>query len=162
MEPFTRLFTRNFLKLNTKITMEQNYKNHARMVPGYHYVLGIFLVAGFSCSLVYIYRSGYTEAHFPAALICMLYLIALFIAAFTRSFSLKAQDRAIRAEENFRHYVLTGKALPSELNIRQIVGLRFASDAEFPKLAEKAAKEGLSEKAIKLEIKNWKADTYRV
>jgi hypothetical protein len=57
---------------------------------------------------------------------------------------------------------LTGKALPNELNIRQIVGLRFASDAEFPKLAEKAAKEGLSEKAIKLEIKNWKADTYRV
>jgi hypothetical protein len=58
--------------------------------------------------------------------------------------------------------VLTGKALPSELNIRQIVGLRFASDAEFPKLAEKAAKEDLSEKAIKLEIKNWKADNYRV
>jgi len=142
--------------------MEQNFKNHARMVPGYHYVLGTLLLAGLGGSIVNLCRSGYTEAHYSAALICLLFLIAVFLTAFTRSFSLKAQDRAIRAEENFRHYVLTGKALPSALNIRQIVGLRFASDAEFPKLAEKAAKEGLSEKAIKLEIKNWKADTYRV
>lgn len=142
--------------------MEQNFKNHARMVPGYHYVLTPLLLAGLGGSLVYLYRSGYTEAHYPAALIFLLFLLTTFLTAFTRTFSLKAQDRAIRAEENFRHYVLTGKALPSELNIRQIVGLRFASDAEFPKLAEKAAKEGLSEKAIKLEIKNWKADTYRV
>lgn len=142
--------------------MKQNFKNHARMVPGYHYLLTGLLLSGLIGSIFNLCQSSNTAAYYSASLITLLFVIAFLIAAFTRSFALKAQDRAIRAEENFRHYVLTGKALPSELNIRQIVGLRFASDAEFPKLAEKAAKESLSEKAIKKEIKNWKADTYRV
>ena len=77
-------------------------------------------------------------------------------------FALKAQDRAIKAEENFRYYLLTGKALSSKLTMRQIIGLRFASDEEFVALADKAVKENLSEKEIKKSIKSWKADTYRV
>jgi hypothetical protein len=81
---------------------------------------------------------------------------------YLRSFALKAQDRAIRAEENFRHYLLTGKPLDSRLTIRQIIGLRFASDEEFPELAKKAAESGMSEEEIKKSIKNWKPDTYRV
>ena len=89
-------------------------------------------------------------------------VLLLFAFAFLRSFALKAQDRAIRAEENFRHYLLTNKPLPSALSMRQIVGLRFASDDEFVALAEKAAKENLTEEAIKKAIKNWKGDYYRV
>jgi hypothetical protein len=76
-------------------------------------------------------------------------------------FALKAQDRAIRAEENFRHYLLTGKPLDSKLTIRQIIGLRFASDEEFPSLAQKAAEEGMSEDDIKKAVKNWRGDYYR-
>ena len=79
-----------------------------------------------------------------------------------RAFALRAQDRAIKVEENFRHYLLTGKSLSNELSVRQIIGLRFASDDEFPALANKAVTENLSEKEIKKAIKNWKADTYRV
>ena len=45
--------------------------------------------------------------------------------------------------------------------MRQIIGLRFASDKEFPALAEKAEKENLSEKEIKEAIQDWKPDTYR-
>jgi hypothetical protein len=75
---------------------------------------------------------------------------------------LKAQDRAIRAEENLRHYVLTGKLLPTSLTVGQIVALRFAPDAEFPALVNKAATENLPGKAIKASIQNWKADFYRV
>ena len=75
---------------------------------------------------------------------------------------MKAQDRAIKVEEQLRHYVLTGKSLSTGLNMRQIVGLRFASDEEFPALAEKAEKENMSESDIKKEIKNWKGDYYRV
>ena len=82
--------------------------------------------------------------------------------AFTRSFPLKAQDRAIRAEENFRYYLLTGKLLPSGLKISQIVALRFASDDEFPKLVERTLSENLSSKQIKQAIQNWKPDNYRV
>ena len=86
-------------------------------------------------------------------------LILFFIA---RVFPLKAQDRAIRAEENLRHYVLTGKLLDARLTPRQIIGLRFAADEEFVELAHKAAEENLSEDAIKKAIKNWRPDTYRV
>jgi hypothetical protein len=79
-----------------------------------------------------------------------------------RLFSLKAQDRAIRAEENLRHYVMTGKLLNPKLTVRQIIGLRFASDQEFVELAGRAVEENLTEVAIKKAVKNWRADTYRV
>jgi hypothetical protein len=79
-----------------------------------------------------------------------------------RVFALKAQDRAIRAEENLRHFVLTGRLLDSRLAVQQIIGLRFASDAEFPALAERAAAEGMAQKDIKAAVKTWRADFYRV
>ena len=78
-----------------------------------------------------------------------------------RSFSLKAQDRAIRAEENLRHFVLTGKLLDKNLQIKQIIALRFAPDDEFIALAERAVKENLSNDDIKKAIKNWRADHHR-
>ena len=89
-------------------------------------------------------------------------LSLMFVFFFARSFALKAQDRAIRAEENFRHFILTGKPLDNRLTIRQIVGLRFAADTEFIELAKSAAEQGTSEEDIKKSIKNWRADNYRV
>jgi len=77
-------------------------------------------------------------------------------------FALKAQDRSIRVEENFRHFVATGKPLNSSLRISQIIALRFAGDAEFVALAKKAADEKLSSKEIKQLIKDWKGDYHRV
>jgi len=74
---------------------------------------------------------------------------------------IKVQDRAIRAEENLRHFILTGKALPPELTVGQIVALRFASDAELPELAKRALAEKLSRKAIKKSIQQWRPDLYR-
>jgi len=81
---------------------------------------------------------------------------------FTRSFALKAQDRAIRAEENLRHFILTNKPLPSTLRLSQIIALRFASDDEFVELAAKAAAEKMRAKEIKQAIVKWKADYNRV
>jgi hypothetical protein len=89
-------------------------------------------------------------------------VIFLCLFLFVRMFALKAQDRAIRAEENLRHFALTGKLLPATLSIGQIIALRFASDEEFVALAATAASENLSSKEIKQSINNWKADTYRV
>ena len=81
---------------------------------------------------------------------------------FVRAFPLKAQDRAIRAEENLRYFVMTGKLLDPRLSVLQIVALRFASDAEFVPLALRAANENLAPKDIKQAIKTWRADEYRV
>jgi hypothetical protein len=80
----------------------------------------------------------------------------------SRAFALKAQDRAIRAEENLRHFVLTGKPLDNRLTMGQIIALRFASDEEMPGLARKAVDEKLSQSQVKKEIKNWRGDYRRV
>jgi hypothetical protein len=85
-----------------------------------------------------------------------------FVALYARTFALKAQDRGIRAEENLRHFVLTGKLLDPRLTIQQVISLRFASDAEFPQLASEAAQKNLDPKAIKEQVKSWRADTHRV
>ena len=139
----------------------QNYKNHGRMVPGYHYVLFILIMAMLIGGIINTIKSGH-ENFYSATLLILAAVILLFLSFYARSFSLKAQDRSIKVEENFRHYLLTGKPLSNDLTMRQIIGLRFASDEEFPDLAKKAVSESLSEKDIKESIKNWKADNYRV
>ncbi len=135
----------------------QNFKNHAKMVPGYHYVtltaILIFLIA----SVNYFIQCT-AENKYLGAILCLLSVILVLIAWYLRGFALKAQDRAIRAEENFRHFIATGKTLPKELRMGQIIALRFASDEEFVALTAKANAENLSNKEIKLLIKNWKAD----
>jgi hypothetical protein len=77
-------------------------------------------------------------------------------------FALKAQDRAIRAEENLRHFALAGKLLDPRITIWQVIALRFAPDGEFLALAKKAAEEGTAPDDIKKSIQVWRADTYRV
>ena len=141
----------------------QNYKNHARFVPAYHFVLLPLLILGLGFSVLGLYHSlGDHRQFHTAALLLLLMLSTLMTAFFARLFSLKAQDRAIRAEENLRHYVLTGKLLDPRLSCLQIVGLRFAPDDEFPALAARAAAENMAQKDIKLAVKNWRADEYRV
>ncbi len=140
---------------------QQNYSNHTRMVPGFHYVAFALAIAILIGSFVNLFHST-PETHYSAALIVAITILIILIAWYTRVFALKAQDRAIRAEENFRHFVLTGKPFDSRLRMGQIIALRFAGDEEFVALAQKAANENLSAKAIKQSITNWKADTYRV
>lgn len=139
----------------------QNYKNHGRMVPGFHYVTFALIMAMLIGGIINALNSGH-ENFYSATLLILVAVILLLICYYVRAFALKAQDRAIKAEENFRHYLLTNKPLDTDLTIRQIIGLRFASDEEFPELAKKAVSEKLSEKEIKKLINNWKPDTYRV
>ena len=139
----------------------QNYSNHTRWVVGYHFILSFAILALLIGSIVNVVNSTH-ENLYSASLLVLVAVIFLLVFFFLRGFALKAQDRAIKAEENFRYYILTGKTLDEKLTIRQIIGLRFASDKEYVALAEKAVKENLSEKEIKLQIKYWKADIYRV
>ncbi len=140
---------------------EQNLKNHTRFVPLYHYGIYSLLAACLGGSIINLVHAT-KETHYSAALLLVLTFTAVLITWYTRSFALRAQDRAIRAEENFRHYLLTGKPLDARLRMGQIIALRFASDAEMPALAARAAGEGLRNKEIKAAIINWRADYNRV
>lgn len=141
--------------------MSQNYKNHTRYVPMFHFFTGSAILLGLIGSIVNLFRSHH-ETHYSAALIVLIFIVLIFLFWYTRWFALRAQDRAIRAEENFRHFILTGKPLDKQLRLSQIIALRFASDEEFPELAKKAVADKLSSKEIKLAITNWKADYNRV
>ena len=139
---------------------DQNFTNHAKMVPGFHYLtlpaILIFLIA----SVNYFIQSS-AENKDLAIMLCLLSVIVFLLAWYARGFALKAQDRAIHAEENFRYYLATRKVFPKELRMGQIIALRFASDDEFVALCAKAIAENLSNKQIKELIKNWKADHNR-
>jgi hypothetical protein len=142
---------------------EQSYANHGRIVPMYHYVTLGILQLTFIGSCVNLYLSwGDHTRFYSASLLVTLTFGAMLTAIFARTFALKAQDRAIRAEEQLRHYVMTGELLDPRLDVRQIVGLRFASNEEFVALAQRAADQNLSAKDIKQAVRNWRADTYRV
>lgn len=140
----------------------QNFKNHAKFVPLYHFITPTVILAIIIGSGVNLYDACKNETGlYSASLISLLSIVLLVIWFYVRAFALKAQDRAIRAEENFRHYVATGKPFDSRLTTRQIIGLRFAGDDEFIALAKRAVDENLTEKQIKQAIQNWKADNYR-
>ena len=139
----------------------QNFSNHARMHPPYHYVSAPLLFAGLIGSIVNLVNSK-PDGYYSASLLVLVFLLLLLIGGMVRTYALKAQDRAIRAEESLRHFILTGKPFDSRLNIRQIIALRFASDEELPTLAKRAAEESMRSKQIKEEIKNWREDNYRI
>lgn len=142
---------------------EQSYEKHVRMHPLFHYVLvplALVTFIGALFNLLPRFRGG----------IELWYAIILLVAAFAfvlvvmleRMYANKVQDRVVRLEENFRHFVLTGNTLDSRLNVSQIIALRFASDEEFVALAARAAAENLDGDAIKKQIKSWKPDDLRV
>jgi hypothetical protein len=139
----------------------QNLSNHRRYIVMWHWVTGASVVLVLIGSIITFVHSDGNLRHTSL----MLIFISLILASlfwFARRFALKAQDRAIRAEENFRHFILTGKPIDPRLRMSQVVALRFASDEEFPSLAKKAVDEGLRSYEIKTAIKNWKPDFNRV
>ena len=139
---------------------EQNFKNHPRIVIGYHIISFVAILALLIGSFINLAHSA-KENLYSASLICLIAFILALFFIYLRTFPLKAQDRAIRAEENLRHFILTGKPLSDKLTINQIIALRFASDAEYLDLVTKAIEQNLAPKQIKESIKNWRADHHR-
>jgi hypothetical protein len=141
----------------------QSYAHHGKVVPLFHRLLFPIIALSFIGSVVNLLQSfGDHSRLYNASLITALSAAMVMLFFFCRIFPLKAQDRVIRAEENLRHYILAGKLLDPRLTVKQIVGLRFASDAEFLELAKKAADEDLSPDAIKRAVKNWRPDHDRL
>jgi hypothetical protein len=140
----------------------QNFKNHGRFVPLYHFFALPILFINFGWS---IYR--WKAAGFPiAGLVWVLTTAALFFGVlYGRLFALRVQDRLIRLEERLRYERILPEELrwrADELTTDQFVSLRFASDEELPALMQKVLDDKLTErKAIKQLIKNWRPDYLR-
>jgi hypothetical protein len=146
----------------------QTFANHARLDPAFHlFALPVFAL-GVVLALVHFFAHithGDFRDHFHAFLLILLALALLVLALKERIYSLKVQDRVIRLEERLRLTTLLPEPLRGripELTEDQLIGLRFASDAEIPKLVERALKEKLSRKDIKKAIQNWRPDYWRI
>jgi L-cystine uptake protein TcyP (sodium:dicarboxylate symporter family) len=142
---------------------EQHFGNHARYVPLFHFVtLPLVLAAIVGATVNLVQRWSDPHQHLTVTLVFVLSIIVALLAWYARAFALKAQDRAIRAEEQLRYFMLTGKRLDARLRLSQWIALRFADDEEFLDLVQRAASEQLSAKQIKQAIRKWKADWNRV
>jgi hypothetical protein len=139
----------------------QNFKSHARYVPGFHFVTGglTIVILGWMLYRLFTLR---TSADVLGVLIAIV-LLMQFI--YLRGFPLAVQDRVIRLEERLR----MAQVLPADLRSRcdeftpaQLIALRFASDAELPALARKVLAEKITDRsAIKALIVNWRPDHMR-
>lgn len=138
----------------------QSYANHRRYVPAYHFVaFGLLLL-----NLVYWvyalwrYRTG---LQIDGLLLAVALLILFF---YTRVFAMTVQDRVIRLEERLRLARLCPDLGPrvDELTPDQLIGLRFASDAELPALTRRVLDEKIADReAIKKQVQSWRADELR-
>ncbi len=142
---------------------QQNFKNHRRLSIGYHLILYPVILALMIGSGINL-REALTaeQGVYSASLILLMSFVCFVIVFFARSFALKAQDRAIRAEENLRYFAISGKLMDNALTMPQIIALRFAPNNELLDLAHEAVHKKLSANEIKKAIKHWKGDHDRV
>jgi hypothetical protein len=139
----------------------QSFANHGRLHPQYHLVLApIFFLNIIGCIVWLVRAPGWQSAWGVVMSLALMVLIVL-----VRTYPMKVQDRVIRLEERLRLAVLLPEPLRlriPELTIDQLIGLRFASDAELPALVERTLRENLTRKQIKQSIVAWRADDWRV
>jgi len=142
----------------------QTFKNHTRWDPPFHFFVGPMLLLNFIFSIYITIHDWPRYAH--THLWWILMSIVLFVMAGNlRSAALRAQNRIIRLEERLRLAALlpaTDRPHIDELSIKQLIALRFASDAELPALVHKTLTQNLEPKAIKESITNWRPDYDRV
>jgi hypothetical protein len=139
----------------------QNFENHTRWVPTYHYVLAPIVLINLIWSLYKV------VVDFSADRVMALLLAAGFLLLFyhSRQFAKTVQDRVIRLEMRLRLERILPPDLRARINdftLKQLIALRFASDAELPDLARKVLNENLTDgTAIKRMVRNWQPDLLR-
>jgi hypothetical protein len=141
--------------------MAQNFKNHAKFVPAFHFfALPVFLV-----NFVWHSIQAFKHFSFGSAMGCLTALALIVLALTARVFALTVQDRVIRLEMRLRlQQLLSADLRPriAEFTPAQLVALRFASDAELPGLARKVLDEKITERApIKKMVTDWQPDYLR-
>ena len=139
----------------------QSYSHHARRHQPFHFFLIPVLITNLIITIVYLVR----RPSLLAGWLVILSIALLTLAFLARINPLKVQDRLIRLEERLRLSALLPEPLRMripELTEKQLVALRFASDAEIPRLVEEALQNSLRPKDIKMRIENWRPDYWRV
>lgn len=139
----------------------QNYSNHRRFFPIFHFVAA-------PLSVLYLGYSVYALVHAPSLATAATVVLAVCVFCTllaSRVMALSVQDRVIRLEMRLRLERLLGPAAREAvdaLTVRQLVALRFASDAELPSLVERTrAKELATPRSVKQAIREWQADFLR-
>lgn len=139
----------------------QNFENHARVVPAYHFVTFPL----FAINFFYALYEVVTDFSWGGLIMfgVSVALVLLFFVA--RVMAITVQDRVIRLEERLRMRELLPADLHpriSDFTVKQLVALRFASDAELPALARKVLDDKIEDqKAIKKMVTDWRADYQR-
>lgn len=146
----------------------QNYANHTRLDPPFHFFLLPVFGLGLILTLIHFFyhlRESDFRDNIHSFLLIVLAVAMVVVVVKERLYSLKVQDRVIRLEERLRLMQILPEGLRSripELSEDQLCGIRFASDSEAPKLVERALNEKLTRKQIKQSIQNWRPDYWRV
>ncbi len=142
----------------------QSLQNHTRFDPLFHFTVMPLLLINLGFSIYIAIHNGHAYLHTHLWAIVMA-VVLILIAGVARSSALRAQDRVIRLEERLR----LASLLPADQRIhipefttRQLIALRFASDAELPTLAHRTLTQNLEPKAIKQAIVTWRPDYDRV
>ncbi len=147
---------------------EQNFSNHAKFVPAFHFFLAPVLIINLVGHIYMVFKTPMDTpmAIFHGVFGVLLAAAFLTMAFLARIFALGVQDRVIRLEERMRYERLLAEDLKpriGEFTISQLVSLRFASDGELPALARKVLDGKVNDrKAIKQMVQNWRADYQRV
>ena len=139
----------------------QNFSNHARFDPAFHF----FILPVFAISLIITIVHLVRHPGLHSAWLVVFMLAATTAATKIQLYALKVQDRVIRLEERQRLALLLNEPLRArigEFTESQLIGLRFASDAELPALAAKTLAENLSRTDIKKAVGQWRPDYWRV
>jgi hypothetical protein len=139
----------------------QTLKNHARLLPPFHFFVIPVLFVNFLNEIRHVYLGPSLHAEWTLVVAAAL----LTLAFLSRIMALTVQDRVIRLE--MRHRLkdtlpvdLHGRI--NELTPKQLVALRFASDDEMPGLVREILAGSLTtQKAIKQRVKNWQGDYLR-
>jgi hypothetical protein len=144
--------------------IQQNLKNHTRYDPPFHFVIIPLLLLNLIFSIYITVHNWPASKHLHLWGIVMA-IVFIMMAGRARDSALKAQDRIIRLEERLRLAALlpaTDLGHIDELTVKQLIALRFASDAELPALVHKTLTQDMEPKAIKQAIVNWRPDNHRV
>lgn len=139
----------------------QSFEKHTAWQPMFHYIASpITMLAALHLSWAAIRNP--TARHIGDAILMIAIATGIFAS---RIMALTVQNRVIRLEMRLRlKEILPAALVPriNELTVRQLVALRFASDAEMPALVERTLKgEFATQKDIKRAITDWQADYLR-